>query len=115
MSEEEEKLEHLDKPEHSDEAEQSSFPLSLPVAAAIDASKTTTSQSYNWQVISVATITLLSGLAGTWEPLVVRLSQHPRLFNMLVPYEYYHLSKSLTVAFGFMLIFLSINLYQRGF
>lgn len=67
----------------------------------------------DWPVIIVATITLLSGLAGTWEPLLMRLSSHPRLFNTLVPYELYHLSNSLTIAFGYLLIFLSINLYQR--
>jgi phosphatidylglycerol lysyltransferase len=67
----------------------------------------------NWPVFAVATITLLSGLAGIWEPLLMRLSSHPRLFNTLVPYELYHLSNSLTIAFGYLLIFLSINLYQR--
>jgi hypothetical protein len=67
----------------------------------------------DWPVFTVATITLLSGLAGTWEPLLMRLSSHPRLFNTLVPYELYHLSNSLTLAFGYLLIFLSINLYQR--
>lgn len=67
----------------------------------------------DWPVFTVATITLLSGLAGTWEPLLMRLSSHPRLFNTLVPYELYHLSNTLTLAFGYLLIFLSINLYQR--
>ncbi|CAN5327195.1 hypothetical protein BH11CYA1_BH11CYA1_21370 [soil metagenome] len=67
----------------------------------------------DWPVFAVATITLLSGLAGTWEPLLMRLSSHPRLFNTLVPYELYHASNSLTIAFGYALIFLSINLYQR--
>jgi phosphatidylglycerol lysyltransferase len=71
------------------------------------------SRPSNWPVFTVATLTLLSGLAGTWEPLLMRLSNHPRLFNTLVPYELYHLSNSLTIAFGYLLIFLSINLYQR--
>ena len=71
------------------------------------------SRSSDWPVFTVATLTLLSGLAGTWEPLLMRLSNHPRLFNTLVPYELYHLSNSLTIAFGYLLIFLSINLYQR--
>jgi phosphatidylglycerol lysyltransferase len=54
--------------------------------------------------------TFVSGLTGTAQPLLVRLSQHPKLFSMVASYELYHLSKSLTVAFGYMLIFLSINL-----
>ncbi len=94
------------------EPDDSSFPRSLPQAKP-PAPAQATFKRINWPVIFVASVTLLSGLAGTWEPLVVRLSQHPRLFNMLVPYEYYHLSNSLTIAFGYMLIFLSINLYQR--
>lgn len=57
--------------------------------------------------------TLLSGLAGTVQPLLVRLSAHPKLFSMVASYQLYHLSKSLTVAFGYMLIFLSFNLLSR--
>jgi phosphatidylglycerol lysyltransferase len=67
----------------------------------------------DWQVAVVSSITLISGLIGTWEPLLVRLSSHPRLFNTLVPYELYHLSNTLTIAIGYMLIYLSINLYRR--
>lgn len=60
-----------------------------------------------------ALTTLLSGLAGTFQPLLVRLSQHPKLFNALVPYEAYHLSNNLTIACGYLLIFLSLNLFKR--
>jgi len=94
------------------DVDDSSFPRALPQAEAT-AIAPVQARRFNWPVLFVASVTLLSGLAGTWEPLVVRLSQHPRLFNMLVPYEYYHLSNSLTIAFGYMLIFLSINLSKR--
>jgi len=55
----------------------------------------------------------VSGLAGTVQPLLVRLSAHPKLFSVVASYQLYHLSKSLTVAFGYMLIFLSFNLLSR--
>ncbi|MBS2008469.1 MAG: DUF2156 domain-containing protein [Cyanobacteria bacterium SZAS TMP-1] len=67
----------------------------------------------NWPVWLTAGATLLSGLAGTVQPLLVRLSAHPKLFSMVASYQLYHLSKSLTVAFGYMLIFLSFNLLSR--
>ena len=43
--------------------------------------------AYSWLINLCAAMTLLSGLAGTFQPLTVRLSEHPRLFQMLVPYE----------------------------
>jgi len=67
----------------------------------------------SWPVWLAAGSTLLSGLTGTMQPLLVRLSHHPKLFSVVASYELYHLSKSLTVAFGYMLIFLSINLLSR--
>ncbi|MBS1993150.1 MAG: DUF2156 domain-containing protein [Cyanobacteria bacterium SZAS LIN-3] len=67
----------------------------------------------NWPIWLTAGATLLSGLAGTVQPLLVRLSAHPKLFSMVASYQLYHLSKSLTVAFGYMLIFLSFNLLSR--
>src|SRR5208283_4815247 len=44
---------------------------------------------------------------------LVRLSSHPKLFSVVASYELYHLSKSLAVAFGYSLTFLSINLLSR--
>ncbi len=68
----------------------------------------------NWPVWLAAGITLLSGLVGTIQPILVRLSEHhPRLFSVVASYELYHLSKTLTVAIGYLLIFLSINLFSR--
>jgi phosphatidylglycerol lysyltransferase len=68
----------------------------------------------SWPVWLAAGATLLSGLVGTVQPILVRLSEHhPRLFSIVASYELYHLSKTLTVAFGYLLIFLSINLLSR--
>ncbi len=67
----------------------------------------------NWPINLVASMVFLSGLAGAFQPLANRLAQHPRLFSVIVPYEYYHFSKSLTVAAGAFLIYLSFNLYKR--
>lgn len=69
--------------------------------------------AHSWLINLCAAMTLLSGLAGTFQPLTVRLSEHPRLFQMLVPYELYHWSNSLSVLAGYLLIFLSINLFKR--
>ena len=67
----------------------------------------------SWPAWLAAAATLISGLTGTVQPLLVRLSSHPKLFSMVASYQLYHLSKSLTVAFGYMLIFLSVNLFSR--
>lgn len=64
-------------------------------------------------VLLVALITALNGLVGIIEPLCERLVQHPRIFEIVVPYGVYHWSRSLGVLFGFMLLFLAMNLVQR--
>lgn len=67
----------------------------------------------HWPVNLVAAFTLLSGLVGTIQPLAARLQNHPKIFSMLVPYDYYHISKSLHVVVGLFLIYLSLNLIKR--
>ncbi|MBK9769750.1 MAG: hypothetical protein IPP57_02785 [Candidatus Obscuribacter sp.] len=64
-------------------------------------------------VYLVAACTFISGLAGTFQPLLVRLSKYPKLFNLVVPYELYHLSGTIALIFGYILIFLSLNLLRR--
>ena len=64
-------------------------------------------------VLFVALITFLNGLVGVAEPLFQRLVRHPKLFEMIVPYGLYHWSRALSLLFGFMLIFLALNLMQR--
>lgn len=66
-----------------------------------------------WPVNLVAGLVLLSGLIGTIQPLALRLAQHPKLFAIVISYDYYHFGKSLHVAFGLFLIYLSLNLFKR--
>jgi phosphatidylglycerol lysyltransferase len=66
-----------------------------------------------WGVRVVAMVTFLSGLVCVVHPLFIRMAAHPKLFTALVPYSVYHWSRSLTSAFGFMLIYLSLNLLKR--
>jgi len=67
----------------------------------------------HWPVNVIAAFAFLSGLAGTIQPIAARLAQHPKLFSLVIPYDYYHFSKSLHVAFGLFLIYLSFNLFKR--
>lgn len=67
----------------------------------------------DWTIYLVAATTFLSGLVGAVQPLFTRLSAHPRLLSSLVPFKYYDWSKSFTVAFGFLLIYVSINLFRK--
>lgn len=67
----------------------------------------------DWTVRVVSLMTLLSGLVGVVQPLLVRVSEHPKLFSLVVPYYLYHWSRSLTVGFGLLLILLSVNLFWR--
>lgn len=54
-----------------------------------------------------------SGAIGMVNPLFARVSQHPKLFTVLVPYSVYHWSRSITALVGFCLIYLSFNLWQK--
>ncbi len=66
-----------------------------------------------WSVRVVALVTFLSGLVCVVHPLFIRMAAHPKLFTALVPYSVYQWSRSLTSAFGLMLIYLSLNLLRR--
>lgn len=65
-----------------------------------------------WSMRVSAVVTFLSGLVCVVHPLFIRLAAHPKLFTALVPYSVYHWSRSLTSAFGLMLIYLSLNLLR---
>lgn len=67
----------------------------------------------NLPIIAIAVITFLNGLLGVAEPLFQRLAKHPRLFDFVVPYGFYHFSRALSLLFGFILIYLSFNLAAR--
>ena len=64
-------------------------------------------------VLLIALNTFANGLVGLFQPLFQRLSQHPRFYDIVVPYGIYHWSRSLSLFFGFTLVLLSLNLIQR--
>jgi len=93
----------------ADEAPDVAFELLPVIAPRISLEEIKRLRPSRWAVNLVAISTLLSGLVGAIQPLAARLAEHPRLFSVLVPNDYYHFSKSLHVAFGLFLIYLSIN------
>jgi len=67
----------------------------------------------DWPVWLVSGATLASGVLGIVQVLVVRFSEAPQLFNLILPFGVHHWSRSLTLAFGFVLIYLSFHLFYR--
>jgi hypothetical protein len=67
----------------------------------------------DWPVWLVAGAALANGLLGIVSVLVVRLHERPALFNVPLPFGLYHWSRSLTLLFGFVLVYLSFHLLQR--
>lgn len=84
-----------------------------PISSVIQVAYLKLPATADWTVRIVAAMTLLSGLVGVIQPLLVRVSEHPKLFSLVVPYYLYHWSRSLTVGFGLLLILLSVNLLRR--
>lgn len=67
----------------------------------------------DYPVWLVSGTTLIAGLVGLVQPLLVRFEKHPKLFSALVPFELYHLSKTIELGFALLLIYLSFNLWRR--
>lgn len=67
----------------------------------------------DWSIWLLAGMTLANGLLSIASVLAARVAETPRLFTLPVPFGVYHLSRSLTLAFGFVLIYLSFQLLQR--
>ncbi len=67
----------------------------------------------NWPVWLVAGATLINGLLGIVSVLAVHYPERPELFAAPLPFGVYHGSRLLTLAFGFVLIYLSFHLFQR--
>jgi phosphatidylglycerol lysyltransferase len=61
----------------------------------------------------VSSATLAQGLSEILRALLVRFPDFPRLFNGILPFGLHPLSRSLSLAFGFALVYLSLNLLQR--
>ncbi|MBX9688217.1 MAG: phosphatidylglycerol lysyltransferase domain-containing protein [Candidatus Obscuribacterales bacterium] len=113
MAEEAEKFES-----DSEQDEVEDFDYQPPVIASYDVSlsRSRLHNTFNLQQLPVLLISLATfsnGLVGLVEPLFQRLSKHPRIFDMVVPYGIYHWSRSLSLVFGFMLVYLSFNLLAR--
>lgn len=62
----------------------------------------------------VVALTFLNGLLGVAQVLLVRFVGEPRLFAVLLPLGLHHWSRSLTAAFGLLLIYLSFHLARRS-
>ena len=71
------------------------------------------SERRQWLVRLVASATLVNGLGNIGQPLLIPFDRDPRLITLLLPFELYHWSRSLTVAFGFLLAYLSLHLLHR--
>jgi phosphatidylglycerol lysyltransferase len=67
----------------------------------------------NWPIWLVAGTTLLSGALSTLQMLFVHLQGHSRFLSYMLPFGLHYWGRSLTLIFGFMLIYLSLNLFQR--
>jgi phosphatidylglycerol lysyltransferase len=67
----------------------------------------------DWPIWLVAGATFANGLLGIVSVLVVRFQDRPALFNTPLPFGLYHWSRSLTLPFGFVLVYLAFHLLQR--
>ena len=67
----------------------------------------------HWIVWLVAGATFANGVINIVIILSHRVSRSPQFFNMLLPFGVHHWSRTLTLVSGFMLIYLSLHLFQR--
>jgi phosphatidylglycerol lysyltransferase len=66
-----------------------------------------------WPVWLTCFVILANGLLPVFQTLLTRFREHPLLFNTVLPFGVFHFSRSLTVAIGFVLVYLSFRLLQR--
>jgi phosphatidylglycerol lysyltransferase len=71
------------------------------------------SLQWDWPIWLVASATFVNGLLGIVSILTVRFAAHPKLFSVSLPFGLYHWSRSLTLVFGFVLMYLSFHLLHR--
>jgi phosphatidylglycerol lysyltransferase len=68
----------------------------------------------NDRAVLVITLAILAnGVTCLLQILFTRFPRHPLLFGVLLPFGLFHLSRSLTLTIGFMLLYLSLRIYQR--
>ena len=68
---------------------------------------------WDWPIWLVAGATFVNGLLGIVSVLAVRFATRPQLFNTSLPFGLYHWSRSLTLVFGCVLMYLSLHLLHR--
>ena len=61
----------------------------------------------------VAGVTFANGLFNIVQMLALRISPTPEILNTAFPFGIYRWSRTLTVVFGFVFIYLSVHLFQR--
>jgi phosphatidylglycerol lysyltransferase len=61
----------------------------------------------------VAGVTFANGLFNIIQMLALRISPSPELLNIALPFGVHRWSRTLTLVFGFVLIYLSLHLIQR--
>ncbi len=67
----------------------------------------------NWPIWLISLLTFASGLFGILQPLLIRFSHHPTIFNLLLPFGLHHWTRSLTLVVGSYLIYLTFQLLHR--
>jgi phosphatidylglycerol lysyltransferase len=66
-----------------------------------------------WPIWLTSLAILANGLLLIFHTLLARFHEHPRLYDLLLPFGAIHVSRSITVAIGFVLVYLSFHLIQR--
>ncbi len=67
----------------------------------------------NWPVWLAAGTTFLSGALSLLQMVFAQIQSRSGLFSYALPFGLHYWGRSLTLIFGFMLIYLSLNLFQR--
>jgi phosphatidylglycerol lysyltransferase len=67
----------------------------------------------NWPVWLVAGSTLANGLMSIEQTLFTRFREYPQFLAWALPFGLHHWGRSLALIFGFMLVYLSINLFEH--
>jgi phosphatidylglycerol lysyltransferase len=66
-----------------------------------------------WPIMAIGSLVLANGLVSIGQALLTRISSNPHLFTLPLPYGLYHWSRLLALLFGFALLYLSFQLFQR--
>lgn len=67
----------------------------------------------NWPIWIIAGLTLVNGIANIAYVLIIRFPEQSRVLSLVLPYGLVHWNRSSTLVFGFILMYLSLNLLKR--